>query len=205
VVDFKDAAQLILNRHIETELRQGRGWSYGIETSAAKNTGTFTASVNYTYSRSFRRFVGPTDLESINEGKVYPSNFDQPHIVNFTWTWNITKRVLLTGNWTYHTGRPVTIPIAGFQFDNTSIAYFTERNQYRIRDYHRLDIALVIEGTHKRKKIGEGTWVFALYNVYARRNVYTVFYRTSAAGIATPYELSIIGTILPSISYNFKF
>lgn len=205
VVDFKDAAQLILNKHIETDLLQGKGWSYGVETAISKNVGALQGSINYTYSRSLRQFIGATDVESINHGQVYPSNFDQPNIFNLTWKWNITKRHLLTGNWTYHTGRPVTIPLAGFIFDHTPIAYFTDRNQYRIPAYHRLDLALVIEGTHRRKKIGDGTWVFALYNAYGRKNVYTVFYRTAPSGIARPYQLSIIGTILPSISYNFKF
>jgi hypothetical protein len=204
-VDFKDGAQLILNRHIETELLQGKGWSYGLETTFSKNQGIFQASFNYTYSRSLRQFAGPTDEESINFGKVYPSNFDQPHIINFNWKVNITKRHLLTGNWTYHTGRPITIPIAGFIFDNTPVSYFTLRNQYRVPDYHRLDIALVVEGTHRRKKLGDGTWVFALYNAYARKNVYTVFFRSSPSGITRPYRLAIIGTILPSISYNVKF
>lgn len=205
IVDFKDGAQLIMNRHIETELLQGKGWSYGVETAIAKNTGKFSGSVNYTFSRAFRRFAGPSDIESINNGNVYPSNYDQPHIVNVTWKLNLTRRHFFTGNFTYHTGRPVTIPVARFNFDNIPIAYFSERNQYRIPDYHRLDLALVVEGTHKRKKAGDGTWIFSLYNVYARKNVYTVFFRNTPNGVAKPYQLAIIGTILPSISYNFKF
>jgi hypothetical protein len=205
VVDFKDGAQLIMNRHIETELLQGKSWSHGMETAIAKNTGKLTGSINYTYSRSFRRFAGPSDVESINNGNVYPSNYDQPHIVNVTWKVNLTRRHFFTGNFTYHTGRPVTIPVARFNFDNIPIAYFSERNQYRIPDYHRLDLALVIEGNHKRKKLGDGTWIFSVYNVYARKNVYTVFFRPAPNGVAKPYQLSIIGTILPSISYNFKF
>lgn len=205
VVDFKDGAQLILNRHIETELLQGKSWSYGIETSLIKNTGKFTGSLNYTFSRSFRRFAGPTDVESIADGKVYPSNFDQPHIVNLSWKLALTRRHYFTGNFTYHSGRPVTIPLAAFNYDNIPVAYFSERNQYRIPDYHRLDLALVIEGNHRRKKLGDGTWVFSLYNVYARKNVYTVFFREAAKGVLKPYQLSVIGTILPSVSYNFKF
>lgn len=205
IVDFKDGAQLILNRHIETELLQGKGWSYGVETSFAKNAGKFTGSLNYTWSRSLRRFAGSTDEESINDGKVFPSNYDQPHIVNVTWKVSLTRRHYFTGNFTYHTGRPVTIPLAAFTFDNIPVAYFSERNQYRIPDYHRLDLALVIEGNHRRKKLGDGTWIISVYNVYARKNVYTVFFREGARGVLKPYQLSVIGTILPSISFNFKF
>jgi hypothetical protein len=205
LVDFKDGAKLILNPHIETELLQGKGWSYGVETSLSKNAGRVTGSANYTYARSFRQFAGPTDQESIGEGKRYPSNYDQPHIVNVIWKVAFTKRYYLTGNFTYHTGRPVTIPLAAIMVDNIPVSYFSERNQYRVPDYHRLDLALVIEGTHKRKKIGDGTWVFSLYNVYARKNVYTIFFRGDEDGILKPYQLSIIGTVLPSISYNLRF
>lgn len=205
LVDFKDGAQLILNRHIETELLQGKGWSYGVETAVAKNVGNFTGSINYTYSRSFRRFAGPSAVESVNNGNVYPSNYDQPHIINLNWKVSLTRRHFFTGNFTYHTGRPVTVPVARLNFDNIPVAYFSERNQYRIPDYHRLDLALVIEGNHKRKKLGDGTWIFSVYNVYARKNVYTVFFRSAPNGVAKPYQLAIIGTMLPSISYNFKF
>lgn len=205
LVDFRDGAKLIMNRHIETDLLQGKGWSYGVETSVAKNVGNFTGTVNYTYARSFRRIAGPTINESISEGNRYPSNYDQPHIVNVNWKVGITKRYFFTGNFTYHTGRPVTIPLARVTVDNIPIAYFSNRNQYRVPDYHRLDLALVIEGSHKRKKLGDGTWVFSLYNVYARRNVYTVFFKTGYDNVPRPYRLSIVGTVLPSISYNFKF
>jgi hypothetical protein len=205
IIDFKDGAQLILNKHLETDLLQGKGYSYGVETTFSKNTGRLTWSLNYTYSRSFRLISGPTLSESINRGKEYPSNFDQPHIANFSWKYALARRVFFTGNFTYHTGRPVTIPLSAFQLENTTVAYFSERNQYRIPDYHRLDIALAFEGNHRRKKWAEGTWVFSVYNVYGRQNPYTVFFKSSGTGIPVPYQLSIIGTIFPSISYNLKF
>ncbi|MDZ7647307.1 MAG: hypothetical protein U5K54_09080 [Cytophagales bacterium] len=161
--------------------------------------------MNYTYSRAFRIISGPTTSESINNGKQYPANYDQPHIANLSWKYNLSRRFFFTGNFTYHTGRPVTVPLSAFASENTTVAYFSERNSYRIPDYHWLDLALVIEGNHKRKKIASGTWVFSVFNVYARKNPYTVFFKNSGAGIPKPYQLSIIGTIFPSISYNVKF
>jgi hypothetical protein len=206
ILDFKDGAQLILNRHLETDLLQGKGTSYGVETSFTKNSGRLTGSLNYTYSRSFRLITGPTSSESINLGKKYPASYDQPHIVNFTWKYNLSRRYFFTGNFTYHSGRPVTIPLSVFNLENTTVAYFSGRNQYRIPDYHRLDLALVVEGNHRRRKLAEGTWVFSIYNAYGRRNPYTVFFKSSGSGgVPKPYQLSIIGTILPSVSYNVKF
>ncbi|HRG78301.1 MAG TPA: TonB-dependent receptor [Cyclobacteriaceae bacterium] len=205
ILDFKDGAQLILNTHLETDLLQGKGQAYGVETFLSKNTGRFTWSMNYTFARTFRLIAGPTRSESINKGQQYPANFDQPHIANVSWKYNLSRRHFFTGNFTYHTGRPVTIPLSAFAIENTTVAYFSDRNQYRIPDYHRLDLALVIEGNHKRKKIGSGTWVISVYNVYARKNPYSVFFKSTGGGLPKPYQLSIIGTAFPSISYNFKF
>jgi len=205
ILDFKDGADLILNDHIETDLLQGTGQAYGIETSLSKNSGRLTGSLNYTFSRSLRTINGEFEEEKINKGNPYPSNFDQPHIFNINWKYNISRRYFFTGSWTFHTGRPVTIPLAGYVVDNIIVADFSERNQYRIADYHRLDIALILEGSHKRKKFWDGTWALSLYNVYARKNPYTVFFEDNGSGYLKPYQLSIIGTVLPSISYSFKF
>lgn len=205
IVEFKDGAQLILNPHLETDLLQGMGRAYGVETSIARTVGKLTGSINYTYSRSLRTVQGPTTGESINKGKEYPSNFDQPNIVNLGWKYAISRRYFFTGNFTFRTGRPITTPLSGFSVDHISIANFSERNQYRIPDYHRLDLALVLEGNHKRKKFWDGTWTISIYNVYARKNVYTIFFKDDGNGVLKPYRLSVIGTALPSLTYSFKF
>lgn len=205
IIDFKDGAQLILNSHLETDLLQGNGYSSGVETSLTKNEGRLTGSLNYTYSRSFRKIAGTFPGESINRGMRYPANFDQPHILNFSWKYDLSRRHFFTGNFTYHSGRPVTIPLSVFQFENTTSAYFSGRNQYRIPDYHRLDLALVIEGNHKRNQRIKGSWTFSVYNVYGRKNPYSIFFRSDGNGIPKPYQLAIIGTVFPSISYSFKF
>ncbi len=205
ILDFKDGANLILNKYIEADLLQGKGLAYGVETQITKSLGRLTGSVTYTYSRSLRTIKGATDAESINKGKEYPSNFDQPHVVNLSWKYNISKRYFFTGNFTYRTGRPVTLPVSSFVVEGITISNFSERNQYRIQDYHRLDIALVLEGSHRRKKIFDGTWTFSIFNLYGRKNPYTVYFQSDANGVLIPYQLSIIGTALPSIMYTVKF
>ena len=210
VLDFKDGAQLILNEQIETDLLQGSGRAYGIETQISKQLGRLTGSFAYTYSRSLRTIDGPTTQESINNGVEYPSNYDQPHIINLSWKYAISKRHYFTGGFTYRQGRPVTLPVSAFIIDNIPVSNFSERNQFRIPDYHRLDVALVVEGNHRRKKFWDGTWTFSLYNVYARKNAYSVFFQEVEVPfvnqtVSRPYQLSIIGTILPSVSYSFKF
>jgi hypothetical protein len=205
ILDFKDGAKLILNNEIETDLLQGTGTAYGVEAQISKSQGSLTGSVSYTYSRSLRTIKGPTATESINNGNEFPSNFDQPHNINVSWKYAISRRIFFTGAFTYRTGRPITVPISGFTIDNISVSNFSGRNEYRIPDYHRLDLALIIEGSHKRKKIFDGTWAFSVYNVYGRKNPFTIFFKEAANGTLIPYQLAIIGTALPSISYRVKF
>lgn len=205
VLDFKDGAQLILNKTLEADLLQGKGEAYGIETYLSKSQGRFTWAFSYTYSRSFRTIAGPTSSTSINNGEKYPSNFDQPHMVNLSWNYRFSKRWSMTGNFSYRTGRPITVPVYGFSVDGYGVAYFSDRNQYRIPDYHRLDIAFVIEGNHKLKKPWTGSWIISFLNVYGRRNAYSYFFTSETPGMINTYQLSILGTIVPAITYSFKF
>jgi hypothetical protein len=204
ILDFKDGSSLILNPNLETALLSGVAKSYGLEVALNKISGRLQGSLNYTYSRSLRKVQSKYQDESLNNGNYYPSNYDQPNVVNLTWKYAVSRRVSFTGNFTYRSGRPVTLPYGFTHVSNIPIVAFSERNSYRLPDYHRLDFALIIEGSHRRKKIFDGSWVISLYNVYARKNVYSVFYKTNENGIQTPYQLSIIGTILPSISYRLK-
>ncbi len=203
-LDFKDGADLILNRNLETALLPGIGQSYGIELSATKVKGRLVGSANYAFSRSLRQVNGLFDSEKINGGEIFASNFDQPHVVNLNWRYNISRRYFLSGNFTYHTGRPLSLPESSYSTDETPISNFSERNKYRIPDYHRMDLAFIIEGNHKRKKFWDGTWALSLYNVYARKNAYSIFFKSDNSGTLRPYKLSVIGTVIPSISYTFK-
>jgi outer membrane cobalamin receptor len=205
ILDFKDGAELILNSNLETALVDALGKSSGVELSASKVKGRLLGTLNYTFSRSLRKTESDFSSEQINGGTFYPSNYDQPHVLNLNWRYGISRRIFFSGNFTYHTGRPVSLPTAAYSVDGVSVSHFSNRNQYRIPDYHRLDLAFIVEGNHKRKKLLDGNWVFSFYNVYARKNAYSVFFRDDGNGVLKPYKLSIIGTVIPSISYSFKF
>jgi hypothetical protein len=205
VLDFKDGANLILNKQLETTLFNGIGKSYGVEFAINKNKGKLTGGLNYTYSRSLRKFNGAYDVEKINKGNWYPSGFDQPNIVNINWRYSFTKRIFFTGLFVYHTGRPISLPSLGYLVDGAPVTDFSERNNDRVADYHRLDIAFVIEGSPRKKKYWEGHWIVSVYNVYGRKNPYSVFFADSGGSTLMPYQLSLIGTAVPSLTYSFKF
>jgi hypothetical protein len=205
VLDFRDGASLILNKNLETTLLPGDAEAYGVEVSANKIKGRLVGSLSYTYSRSWRKVDGNWEEERINDGHRYPSNYDQPHVVQLNWRYGLSRRIFFSGNFVYHTGRPMSLPISGYTVDGVPVMTFSDRNKYRIPDYHRLDLALIIEGTHKRKKILDGTWVISFYNAYGRNNAYAVFFQDNGKGFYKPYKLSVVGTIVPSVTYSFKF
>ena len=205
VLDFKDGAVLLLNPQLEADLLQGDGRAYGAETQIIKNTGRLTGSLSYAYARSFRTFQSIYPEETINGGKEYKSNFDQPHVVTTQWKYTISRKYFFTGAFTYHTGRPVTLPQSAFSVGNFTVSAFSDRNQFRVPDYHRLDLAIGMEGNHRRKKMFDVTWILSVYNVYGRKNPYSVFFQEVRPGILRPYRLAIIGTALPSLTVNIKF
>ncbi len=204
-LDFKDGAKLILNKNPETTLLSGNAEAYGVEVSLSKIKGRLLGSVNYTFSRSLRKTNGIFDREKINDGEWYASNYDQPHVVQVNWRYGISRRYFFSGTFLYHTGRPMSLPVSAYRVDGIPVLQFADRNSYRIPDYHRLDLSLILEGSHKRKKLWDGTWIISFYNVYARKNAYSVFYRDNGNGRLLPYKLSVIGSIIPSVSYSFKF
>jgi hypothetical protein len=203
-LDYKDGASLILNQRLETALLTGVTKSYGIEFSVTKKTGRWVGSGNYTYSRSLRQVKTLFESEQVNEGDWYPSNYDQPHVLNVTWRYNISRRYFFSGNFVYHTGRPISMPSAFYTVNGVPISDFSERNGFRLKDYHRMDLAFIAEGNHKRKKIWDGTWTLSFYNVYARKNPYSIFFQQDANGRLKPYQLSLIGAVIPSLSYSIK-
>jgi hypothetical protein len=205
VLDFKDGANLILNPQLETALLNGISKAYGIELTVNKSRGRLIGGINYTWSRSLRKVNSAFATEQVNVGQWYPSNFDQPHIVNLNWRYDLTSKVFFTGTFTYHTGRPVSLPVASYNIGGSLVSEFSERNNFRIPDYHRLDVALVIEGGHRKRKHYKGQWVFSIYNVYGRKNPYSIFFQHSGGGVLQPFQLSLIATPVPSITYRIKF
>jgi hypothetical protein len=204
VLDFKSGAQLILNPHIETDIVNAAGKAYGAEFMIKKLSGKLNGWISYTYSRSFLKTKGMTPSETINQGKWYPSNYDKPNAVNFIGNYKFSRRFSLSLNMTYSTGRPITLPLAKYDLNGAKRLYYSERNQYRIPDYFRTDFALNIEGNHKIKKLAHSSWSVAVYNLTGRQNAYSVYF-LSENGTVNGYKLSIFGTAIPTVTYNFKF
>jgi hypothetical protein len=204
ILDYKVAAELLLKDNVETELLQGEGKAYGIEVLLKKSTGRLNGWLGYTYSRALVKLDSQFDEEKVNNGDYFPANFDKPHDVSAVLNYKFTKRYSLSANFIYQTGRPITYPIGTYMFNGAEYTLYSDRNQFRIPDYYRLDLGVNIEGNHKIKKLAHSFWNISVYNVLGRNNPYSVYFVTEDGKIKG-YKTSIFAIPVPTITYNFKF
>ncbi len=204
MVDFKGGTNLVMNDDIETDLVNVLGRAYGVELMIKKSEGRVRYSVAYTYSRTLLKSTGKFGDEIINGGEWFPANFDKPNDLIVTFNYLVSRRFSFSSNYTWSTGRPITYPISTYKLGDLLLMQYSDRNKYRIPDYMRLDLSVTISGNLKSKKIAHPHWIFSVYNVLGRRNVYSVYFRNEHNRIKG-YKLSIFGQAIPSVSFNFDF
>lgn len=211
-IDYIDGADLLVNQYLEGDLLSGIGRAYGLELYFQKKTGRLNGWVSYTLGRTELK------VDGINKGEWYETRFNQLHNLKLAAFYDLTPRWQVSANFIYTSGTPTTFPTSRFTQQGILIPYnaFESRNNVQMPDYHRLDVSFRLEG-RKVKKNGKERknsdyWVFSIYNLYARRNPFSIYFsqtdqRTPAGQPITSQatQLSIIGTIVPSVSYNFKF
>jgi len=210
-IDFKDHAELLLNKELEGELRFGHAWSYGIEALVRMNglplvNGRISGWVAYTWSRTWREFP------DINDGNKYPAPYDRPHDVSIVTNWDINKRWTVAATWVYATGQPVTFPTGRAVIGGVILPIYSNRNAYRMEDYHRLDVSATLHGKVKPGRKWQHSWTLALYNAYNRHNTWAINFSQEGSSVGNPNagyqtyaEKTYLFGIIPSITFNFKF
>ena len=204
IVEYKDGADFLSPDPVETQLLQGVQNAKGMEVMIKKKNGKFTGWMSYAYSRSYVQVDSENGLQRINLGKAYPSNYDRPHSLNLVLNHHFKRRYSVSANYVYTTGRPITLPVAAYYSYGEPLLHFSERNQYRLPDYIRLDVSLNIEGNLKRDKLTHSFWMLNIYNVLGRKNAYSVYYE-AVGGDLQGYKLSIFARPVFTVSWNFKF
>jgi hypothetical protein len=211
VLEFKNNAKLLMNNSIEQDVLSADMNAYGIEFLMRKNAGRLTGWVSYAYSRSFLKTSGAVKEQLINEGREYPSYYDKPNNLSVVANYKISRRFTFGSSFTYSTGRPATYPESVFSISGNPVVNYSDRNKYRLRDYHRLDLSLTWDTSLKRHKLYYSSWVLSVINAYGRNNVYSTYYKKDIPTVKNNYkkyafyELSIIGVPIPSITYNIRF
>jgi outer membrane receptor protein involved in Fe transport len=200
VVDFKEFANMLLNDKLDGELRIGKAESYGFEALAKYSKGIVNGWVSYTYSRAFRT------INEINNGKAYPAPYDKPHDISVVTNFEISPKLTISANWVFSTGVPATFPSGRYEILGAVIPLYTERNSFRYPDYHRLDLALTYRPRANSSKKWQGEWNLSIYNAYNRKNAWAInFVQDEENPTITYAEKTYLFSILPAITYNFKF
>ena len=203
IVDYLDGANFIGQAtNWENKVAQGRGWSYGAEFFLQKKKGKYTGWIGYTLSWTNRQFA------AINFGKPYPYKYDRRHDISFVNIYKISNKADIAMTWVYGTGNAISLPLQSYQLPVSpefpfggDVQYYGSRNNYRMAPYHRLDLSI---NRHKKKKWGRVTWSYGVYNAYARKNPYFLYFSSNAYGRKQLKQVSLFA-LVPSVSYNFKF
>lgn len=202
-LDYVDNADLFINEKVEGQLLQGLGRAYGSEFYIKKNKGKLNGWISYTLSKTERLVNG------ISNDKWFYSKYDRTHCLNTSLNYDITKRWNVSANFVYLSGTPATFPNSKVQIQGLNIPYNTTgmRNNYRITPYHRLDVGATYEFKKNETRRYKQTLVFSVYNVYNRRNAFSIYFRTKEGekNQTEAVRFSVIGSVVPAVTYNFKF
>lgn len=211
-VDYRDGAEVTLNPTVEGELLFGRARAYGAEFLVKKKKGKISGWVSYTLARSERQ------IDGINNGDWYAAKQDRTHDISIVTMFNLHPQFTASVAWVYYTGNAVTFPSGKYEIEGQIVNYFTERNGYRMPDYHRLDVGLtynskkfktVIDAeTGEEKEVPrrwESSWNLSVYNAYGRENAFSINFRENAITGETEAVQVALFKVIPAITYNFKF
>jgi hypothetical protein len=207
VLEYIDGADLLLNEFLEGDLLRGIGRAYGAEFYIKKNEGKFHGWVSYTLSRSERK------VEGINQNRWFATRFDQTHRLNLVAFYELNERWSFSADFILASGTPFTTPTARYEVQGYVIPHNLEevRNNARNLLYHRLDVSATLQGKRTKKsgkvRKNEDFWVFSIFNLYNHRNPFSVNFQPNPQNEAQTQAIrfAIIGSFIPSVSYNFKF
>jgi hypothetical protein len=204
IVQYKDGALLLQNPYIETALLNQQGRAYGIEFSVSKNIGKVTGQVNYTYSKAEGQVNANFPEEVVNEGNYYPSENDRPHNLAILTKIKLGRGWSFSTNFVFTSGRPATYPDGNYVMNGTVVTNYSKRNLDRLPAYHRLDAGFTWISKRFPEQRRYSLWNISFYNLYMHENVYSVFFRREQRRLNS-YQLSVVGGLIPSVTWNYNF
>lgn len=219
-IDFIDGAELFANDRLEEEFAFGDGYAYGMELSLEKKEGRFQGWIGYTLAwikkGNFRGVKA-----DILDGRYFSPRYDRRHDISIVGMFKINDRFTATASWVYGSGDLSWLPEGRFIYQDVYgadvevlVPVFGDRNTFRLPDFHRLDLGLVIKFF---PKWGESDLTISVFNAYDRRNAFFIYIEPEfAEGVDTEGQLVVfperlipkqvsLFPILPSFTYNFKF
>lgn len=202
LLEYKDGASYMTAKNWQELVCVGDGWSYGVQFLAQRKIGPVTGWIGYTWSRTMRQFNRPG--QEINFGKPFHAKYDREHDLSITLQYQINKKWDIAATFIYGTGTRGTLTLQKYTLygdikPGTTVDYISERNNFKMPDYHRLDLGATCHLPDKKHAGMEHIINISVYNAYCNFNPFLVYQRGNKL-----YKLSLF-PILPSISYTFKF
>jgi hypothetical protein len=205
ILEYRGGTLILMNPELEINLLNGSGKAYGLELMFRKEYGALSGWMSYTYSRSLLKVTSPFIEDQLNQGKFYPSNYDKPHEFTIVSNYRLSRIHSISSTFTYSTGRPITYPVAKYQFRGQELVHYSNRNEYRIPDYMRWDVAVNIEGRLRTKSLIQNSLSISVYNLLGRSNAYSIFFRSDEKNDVQGYKLSVFSRPIVTVTYNFRF
>ena len=114
----------------------------------------------------------------------------------------------LSATWIYSTGRPYTAPIGAYNITSpngvvNSFYAVSDKNTFRLPDYHRLDLAATFRFNMLGTKGRPNAVSFSLFNAYNRRNVSAKQFEI-VEDIILESNINYL-SITPNFTLTFKF
>lgn len=202
-IDFIDGAETVMNENQVADMLFGKGRAYGAEFYAKKHFGKLNGWLSYTLSRTERKFDG------INNSQYFPAKFDKTHSLSLVAVYQLNPFVVFSGTYSYASGTPVTLPADRFEVQGYPVQFNSGnyRNNYRIPSYKRVDLSATFRPKALPGKRYHSEWVVSLFNVLNRRNAFSVYLRQNSQQPSDfeAVRFAMFGTVIPSVTWNFKF
>jgi len=199
-IDYRNAAIILGNDNVESELLYGTGRAYGLEMMMRKKTGRLTGWVGYTLSKVEKK------IEGINNGNYFNARQDRTHDLSIVGMYDVNKRWSVSATWVYTTGNAVTFPTGKYEANGQTVFLYSDRNGARFPAYHRLDLGATLEARKNKKRRYQSSWTFGLFNVYGRENAFTITFRENKDDPAKSEAVrTSLFRFIPSVTWNFKF
>ncbi len=224
-IDYVDGANLLLNEKLEGELVNGIGRAYGAEFYIRKTSGKLTGWISYTLSKTERK------SPNISNDLWYNARFDKRHNLTVVATYDFNKLFSIKGaatstttslvpinpssaarfnlgfNFVFTSGTPATFPTARYTVQGLPIPHnaINSRNNVTIPPYHRMDLSLTYN--FKERKNINGNVVFSVYNLYGRRNPFSIYFQRDPASLfdTQAVQFSVIARPIPAVTLNLTF
>ena len=181
----------------EENFFNGDGIAKGVELLAQKKAGALTGWVSYTLGRVEHQF-------DIYGDDPFVASHDVTHELKIVGMYRL-------GNWSfggtfiYATGRPYTAPLGAYTIellDGSTTDHFaiSEKNAFRLPDYHRLDLSANYDFDYFLG--GKATAGLSLFNLYNRSNIWYKEYEV-VDGAILETDVNLLG-FTPSLYFNWK-